>query len=369
MAALMIGFSIVFVIICIVNAVCVSVLIRNTCKNRFHWLLLSLSVSDLICGLALGTRVVSGQYKLTVTCIISEFAMYGSVLLSLVETSLICLERLNATYYLPKWWIQKATSKTSVLLCILACMVIGVSLGVFVVIQTDAKHSTTCNITAYSLSVFADIPLIAACILITISYCIVIKRMKDRYRKVKPNNVLNVKQENHEHSSMTESNDLSKTGSKKKSLKINSGVMMLESISGSVHRNDISDTRASDDDKNQSMVSYGSAPGNSSTVLENGNNGTKRMTTRSSQSKSLQKEKRFRQNMTTLGVVIAITVISILPKCGISILMHISPNLISSSKIAYLKGFLLINPIIDPFVYVFRIKEFRDKINPCKFCR
>lgn len=382
------GFLFVFLTISIVNAVCVFVMIKykSLCKTRFHWLLLSLSVSDLICGLALGTRIVSGQFKLTITCIMSEFVMYGSVLLSLVETSLICLERLNATYYQPKKWIQRVTSKPAIASVIAICMLIGVSLGAYVAVKSDAQSSSTCNVTAYDISVFADIPLVTACIVITGSYCMVIKRMRQRFRQVQPNQnvAVSVTQRSKENPSMESStNQLSDTS---RLIQIKKGghndPKMIRKSENALNKFELQSTSGTSTSCTHDMsqkLSFNNKSGNGASNLVTEDSSTNYTTGeenrtgcpkgKTGERKSQEKEKRFRQNMVTLGVIITITFLAVLPKCVVSILIHTYPSVISSSQISYLKGFLLINPICDPFVYLLRIKEFKEKVNPCSMCR
>lgn len=430
------GFIFIFSLICIVNALCIGVMVlsKTLRKSRFHWLLLSLSVSDFLSGLALGTRVISGRIKFPVVCIMSEFFIYSAILLSLIGTAIICLERLNATFVHPKKWIQKVTSKIAILIAMIACITIGASLGAYMVVKTDARNAKSCEVTAYALSLFADIPLLAACIVIIASYCIVIKRMGNRLKKIQPRNIAKgcstILKPNvpiskvfgcSSNSHAIPKNDISSThhsepyNRSKKNDKIKTELcpqkLELKSVTESTDNNvsdqnqlikrdcdevemtrqdsDHATNKVSEEEKKRdeqeiNKITSITSTDQSSDVREYSTQNTdddhqnrRQISTNAEvflrqekivEKKEQEKQKRFRRNMFTLGVVIVITCIAIIPKCFITILMAISPSSVSGSGIVYLKGFLLINPILDPFVYVFRIKEFREKLNLRKLC-
>ncbi|CAC5369585.1 unnamed protein product [Mytilus coruscus] len=78
---------------------------------------------------------------------------------------------------------------------------------------------------------------------------------------------------------------------------------------------------------------------------------------------SLGRKKRFRNNVITLGVIIVITYVSVLPKCVLSSIMLAAPGLmLDKPKLHLIKGFLLINSLLDPYIYILRIKGFREKL-------
>ncbi|CAC5369584.1 unnamed protein product [Mytilus coruscus] len=82
--------------------------------------------------------------------------------------------------------------------------------------------------------------------------------------------------------------------------------------------------------------------------------------------KSSGRKKRFRNNVITLGAIIVITYVSVLPKCVLSSIMLASPGLmLDKPKLHLIKGFLLFNSLLDPYIYILRIKEFREKLKLC----
>ncbi|CAG2195551.1 MC2R [Mytilus edulis] len=69
---------------------------------------------------------------------------------------------------------------------------------------------------------------------------------------------------------------------------------------------------------------------------------------------------RMRYNMITLGCIIVVTACSILPRTVYGLYINVSDN-INPEIVRATNNLLLINPLVDPFIYIFRIKEIRSQ--------
>lgn len=73
---------------------------------------------------------------------------------------------------------------------------------------------------------------------------------------------------------------------------------------------------------------------------------------------------RMRRCIITLSCIIAVTSCSVLPRTLYGLYININNN-INNDIIRITNNLLLLNPLIDPFVYIFRIKELRRRLK-CK---
>ena len=69
---------------------------------------------------------------------------------------------------------------------------------------------------------------------------------------------------------------------------------------------------------------------------------------------------RMRYNTITLSCTIVVTACAILPRTIYGLYVNVSDN-INSEIIQASNNLLLINPLVDPFIYIFRIKEIRSQ--------
>ncbi|CAC5399750.1 unnamed protein product [Mytilus coruscus] len=70
-------------------------------------------------------------------------------------------------------------------------------------------------------------------------------------------------------------------------------------------------------------------------------------------------------NMITLGCIIVVTACSILPRTIYGLYINVNDN-INGEIIRATNNMLLLNPLVDPFIYIFRIKEVRSQlVNRC----
>lgn len=78
--------------------------------------------------------------------------------------------------------------------------------------------------------------------------------------------------------------------------------------------------------------------------------------------------KRMKRNVFTLGFIIVLGLVSILPICCTSLIAILNENTASTTTaMKYGNQFLFINAICDPIVYTLRIRQFRQKLQ-CSFC-
>ncbi|VDI52683.1 Hypothetical predicted protein [Mytilus galloprovincialis] len=69
----------------------------------------------------------------------------------------------------------------------------------------------------------------------------------------------------------------------------------------------------------------------------------------------------------TLGLLVLVMLVSILPKVSIGLAMVNSRNDVNLAKaLGFADLFLFINPLLDPLIYVFRIPSFRKRLK-CKY--
>lgn len=78
--------------------------------------------------------------------------------------------------------------------------------------------------------------------------------------------------------------------------------------------------------------------------------------------------KRMKRNVFTLGFIIVLGLVSVLPRCCTSLIAFLNENTASTTKaMQYGNQFLFINAICDPIVYTLRIRQFRQKLQ-CSLC-
>ncbi|CAC5392859.1 unnamed protein product [Mytilus coruscus] len=73
------------------------------------------------------------------------------------------------------------------------------------------------------------------------------------------------------------------------------------------------------------------------------------------------RELRMRYNMITLSCIILITACSVLPRTIFALYINITGTL-NGDIVRATNNMLLLNPLIDPFIYIFRIKEVRRQV-------
>ena len=76
--------------------------------------------------------------------------------------------------------------------------------------------------------------------------------------------------------------------------------------------------------------------------------------------------KRRKKNIITLGIIILIALISTMPRCVASaIALYLGNTTAITKSLEISNHFMLINPLMDPVIYILRIKEYRQRLR-CK---
>lgn len=380
-----IAFGCLLLFICISNALCIFVLVKTKKlrQSRFHALILSLSISDLCNGLSLGFRIFFYFVHVPYACLVCEWMMYFSTLLSLFNTFLVCLERLNCTFPVQKRWIRKLTSNWTIMCSVIIFLITGsLSVPVQVLYAQSTNMSKSCIFIELATPFIVDLPLIIMVTAITVVYGAVIKRMHDRVQKVHPissslcgrryssqsnentkstcvRSSIRSNDQRNTHSTenpcLFESSEITKCSESDP----NTALSMNKSVS---EQSRLGHTKSTC--KGQSKIKEKDELGGvevQSCVLRGVEKQPGQATIKQKEESSVRK-KRFRNNVITLGAIIVITYVAVLPKCVLSGLMLAEPGLMNESKLHLIKGCFLVNALFDPYIYILRIKEFREKL-------
>lgn len=76
---------------------------------------------------------------------------------------------------------------------------------------------------------------------------------------------------------------------------------------------------------------------------------------------------RMRNNMIIFSCIIIVTAVSILPRTLYGLYANFTDT-INEEIVRATNNLLLLNPLVDPFIYIFSIKEVRSKLI-CNFCQ
>ena len=80
---------------------------------------------------------------------------------------------------------------------------------------------------------------------------------------------------------------------------------------------------------------------------------------------ALNRIERMKRNMITLGIIVFVTVTILVPRPIAAIIAFSAQNQMSRSMLKISTYLLVLNPIVDPLIYVFRIKTFRQRLFCC----
>ncbi|CAC5373603.1 MC1R [Mytilus coruscus] len=251
-------------------------------KSRFLVLSMYLSLSDSALGLEfiyhnilvfMNSQGVTFQYQ----CLMIQHLIGGTVMSSLIQTLLICIERLNATFTTQKGILVSVSSNKGVLLYfILSHCIALLRFGMATIdgpVPCDPKNTTT------TVLLFShDIPCLCIVVAIISCYGVVL------YRMIRSQNLRQA-------SSMTESQV-----AKKKANAI-----------------------------------------------------------------------RTRKNAVTLGLIIAVSLVAVLPRSMLVFYFYMGNKsaIAGTLTLIFNNFFILLNPVVDPIIYVLRIKKYRQYLR-CK---
>ena len=272
----------------ILNACSLVILFRTNIlkKKTFSRLLMLLSISDIMIGLEallhgiILKRFISlDQNKKEYVCAILTSLCTASLLFSLFQVCIICIERFNATLKTPRTTLTQMTSN---LFIGLGFVVFHLYPLVFRIVEFS-QHAPSCDIAPTTLQIFLlDIPAVLLVTVIVALYIIVIIRILRQHNKI-----------------------------------------------------------------------HGTSP-----VINIG----------SHQNQPSMAYKRMKKNVLTLGIIISISIIAIAPRAIASItslIMGNNPDNIRSVLIT--TRLMILNPILDPIIYVLRMKKFRQQL-ACVCC-
>lgn len=305
-------------------------------ENNFVRLLLWLSTSDMV--LSFTSCVIIGNTFLQLRCInIPSMCFITSLLtsmalsFSLVQVLFVCIERLFATISMSrgsKW----STWYNSVFAAVLAFDATYVSAVYF--IYGDAK-SSSCKL----VDIFGDkyryyklfLPFLNLIIVILISivYGVVFYRLKKRMLTIVP-----VSEATNSSGPVTNTTNIS-------------SYRISGTLKGAIASTSVSS------DVNRSLSSGPTTSGKSGVTVNNLDSHVHGIDGRI---------KRFRRSLSTLIIVIFTVYVCILPSVLTNIASAVTKNKIPDSILEFTNIFILLNPLIDPIVYVLRIKEFRSKL-------
>ncbi|CAC5388226.1 unnamed protein product [Mytilus coruscus] len=78
---------------------------------------------------------------------------------------------------------------------------------------------------------------------------------------------------------------------------------------------------------------------------------------------------RMRKNVVTLGLIMALALVVVLMRCIVVTLLYLNKGNGSDINLTVFKifnnAFILLNPLLDPVIYILRIKKYRDHLR-CK---
>ncbi|CAC5382566.1 unnamed protein product [Mytilus coruscus] len=204
----------------------------------------------------------------------------GTIVFSLIQTFLICLERLNATFAIPSKLLTFMTNNITIGICFLLTHLCTISAFIVAEVKADDQHKHNGCHHEFTMQntthLFFDVPNGILVCLITICYVVVIVRMKRHL-----NQLISV------------------------------------------------DTFSETQIKQRRKAIF-----------------------------------KMRKNVITLSIIIVLTICGILPRTIYGLYSQ-SIGEPSSDIINITNNLLLLNPLFNPFVYVFRIQEFRNRLK-CK---
>lgn len=272
----------------ILNACSLVILFRTNIlkKKTFSRLLMLLSISDIMIGLeALLHGIILHRFiqldrnTKEYVCAILTSLSTATLLFSLFQVCLICIERLNATLETPRTTLAHITSNLFIGLGFVVFHLYPLVFRIF----EFSQHAPSCDIAPTTSHIFLlDIPAVLLVTVIVALYIIVIIRIMRQHNKI-----------------------------------------------------------------------HGTSP-----VINTG----------SHQNQSSMAYKRMKKNVLTLGIIISISIIAIAPRAIASItslIMGNNPENIRSVLIT--TRLMILNPILDPIIYVLRMKKFRQQL-PCVCC-
>ncbi|VDH93227.1 Hypothetical predicted protein [Mytilus galloprovincialis] len=341
LSASVVAFLVLGMTIFVSNVCCLVVLSKEKKlkQKRFYMLTIILSVSDAVTGLVLSASSFQAMY-FTLTgnglppyCFMSGILLSTTLLFSLLQTLWICLERLLATSPAHQTLCEKVAIVPTTILLYLLCSAFVVPVNAIfgnfwskscIAVVMFGKNRITV------LSIFRPL-LVIVIIAILIIYIVVILRVYKSWKQVHPNGT---------HIPRQPGQDLH---------------TVRTQLQCTLRTNSYVDHNPNDD--NDSIDVLQTNPQQRHRVA-NKAQGVSQLTG-STQSSA----RRVWKTSVTLGLLVLVMLVSVVPKVSIGLAVANSPN---DANLAIALGiadlFLFINPLLDPLIYVFRIPSFRKRL-------
>lgn len=319
----------------ILNIISLIVLLRSgkLRKSKFLSLLISLSINNVVVSFVSISIIVTTLVQMQCVhignvCLFLHLLTNTALSCSLLQVIFICIERLVATFSVSnhKRWSKVYIAVYSVSMLTTATFV------VFVYSYFSDFESSSCRVVdifAQNIRPYQFCMCIKRLIMIgtfIAVYSIVVVRLKTRMNQITP--------------SVTSGNRASTN--RITTIQVSS-MSTSQSALPNLERNQSTSGR------NDLMPK----PGSNNLSQPEGNGPPTGLTSR---------EKRFRQSMVTLVIVIIATCVCVLPSVIFNMLSSLTVGVVSDKTLEFINIFVVLNPLIDPIVYVLRIKDFRDQI-------
>lgn len=341
----------------VLNLLSLSVLLRSKKlrKSKFLSLLLSLSINNVVVSFAsisiiAATLVQMQCINIGYVCLCLHLLTNTAMSCSLLQVLFICIERLVATFSVSttnRW------SRTYTCIYTVSMLITAGYVTLLFVLYAD-HESSSCrtdemfaeNYWLYKL--LLGIKRLIMIVTFSAVYSTVVVRLKTRMKKISPlgsiqqNAQLSINKTNNVQPSTT---SLSPTAS----TSAFHGFTKLQTSSK------LNETTDHDNVQHQSAQD-GSQP--STKERSQFDNVESSIETNQGNSRA----KRFRQSMVTLVMVIIATSVCVLPSIVTNMLSALTVDVVSNGTLEFTNIFIVLNPLIDPIVYVLRIKDFRDKL-------
>lgn len=195
-------FLLITVLCVVLNATSLVILYRtiNLKKVRFNCLVLYLSISDTLIGLYVlvsftNARLVATNDRTSIyICTFFGSLTRATSVFSMYQVLLICLERLNATYYATNSCLKKMTSDLAVAMGFVVLHAYPLAFWIYEIQMTEPACAIKPTI-VHLISL--DIPAILLTSATVVLYCVIIKGIISRHKKMqissKSSSVINMR--------------------------------------------------------------------------------------------------------------------------------------------------------------------------------
>lgn len=352
----------------ILNALSLCVLIRSkrVRKSKFLCVLIFLSVNNV--ALSSTTIATISTALIQLKCVfIGQVCLYLQIIAniamscSLLQVMFICIERLIAMFSL----VNKNTwSHAYAIIYIISMILMAGYVIVLFLIYADF-NSSSCRVDEifvdnlrYFQLFIAGKRLLLICVT-TVIYMVVFVRLKINTNKIAPFSNAEAQRSGKEE---TKCNQVPSTSKDIPiSLKLrnekHSSIENMPKIA-SKNKTTYQSSTSSETYNQRNRMNVFAIDQHSKDPSTSMTNGTKREPSNASTSRFIK----FRRSMTTLIIIIIASSACVLPSVITNIYSALSYGGVTVKTIEFTNIFIILNPLIDPIVYVLRIKDFRNKL-------